>query len=101
MLAMPVTHRLRSKSYLSGPGVANLCIVSPADGVSFSSSASVKTSSSVCASVRVRRSAQGVNENADPDVRTDHLAAIPRLHPPGQVGLVVVYSSSCCLMLID
>ena len=55
----------------------------------------------MCVCVRVRRSAQGVNENADPDVRTDHLAAIPRLHPPGQVGLVAICSSSCYLMLID
>eukprot|EP00439_Symbiodinium_sp_Y106_P076094 s563_g15.t1 len=56
-----------------GPGVANLCIVSPADGVSFS-----------------------VNENADPDVRTDHLAAIPRLHPPG-VGQSLLFRKSLTL----
>lgn len=40
-------------------GVANICVTSPIDGVALS-----------------------VNENADPDVRTDHIAAIPRLHPP-------------------
>ncbi|CAE7263096.1 unnamed protein product [Symbiodinium microadriaticum] len=56
-----------------GPGVANLCIVSPADGVSFS-----------------------VNENADPDVRTDHLAAIPRLHPPG-AGQSLLFRKSLTL----
>ena len=29
--------------------------------------------------------ALSVNENADPTVRTDHIAAIPRLHrPPAQ-----------------
>mmetsp|Transcript_3733 Transcript_3733/g.8716 ORF Transcript_3733/g.8716 Transcript_3733/m.8716 type:complete len:338 (+) Transcript_3733:44-1057(+) len=61
-----------------GTGVANLCIVSPIDGVAFS-----------------------VNENADPDVRTDHLAAIPRLHAPGsgqsllfRKSLTLPYSSS-------
>lgn len=40
-------------------GVLNICVASPVDGVSLS-----------------------VNENADPDVRTDHIAAIRRLHPP-------------------
>ena len=66
--------------------MVNLCIVHPIDGVSFSSLALI--CQYLPSPVTVARSVQngvpkGVNENADPDVRTDHLAAISRLHPPG------------------
>mmetsp|Transcript_30128 Transcript_30128/g.70269 ORF Transcript_30128/g.70269 Transcript_30128/m.70269 type:complete len:367 (-) Transcript_30128:121-1221(-) len=55
-------------------GVVNICVESPADGISLS-----------------------VNENADPDVRVDHIAAIAKLHRPPAAAQSLLFKKSVTL----